>query len=173
MKVNVVVKDTDVDIAYAEIHGYFSRENIEKKGREFVKKLTDLGYDEAINALGHVDTGETLASIEKTVSGNTGRISAGGNAVWLEFGTGVAKNGAAGSSPHPLGVEHGMIIGQYGNGHGASPDGWWYPVDGNPDNHERSNWRHTYGIEANMFMYKTFRKMVEEIPTIAKEVFGK
>lgn len=131
-----------------------------------IDKMTKFGEDYAINAVGHVDTGETLNSIIGYRRGKEGVIVAGGNAIWLEFGTGVTYNGAAGGSPHPMGTELGMTIGSYGNGHGADPEGWYYR-DG-----EGEKWKHTFGIQANMFMYRTAQALKEVFPDLAKEVFG-
>jgi hypothetical protein len=125
--------------------------------------MCQYGEDFAINQVGHVDSGETVSSIHAYRNGNKGVIVAGGNAVWLEFGTGTRYNGAAGTSPHPEGEELGMKIGEYGAGHGADPNGWWY-YDG-----ERI--KRTFGIQANMFMWKTARELERIAPELAREVF--
>ncbi len=132
-----------------------------------VKKLLDLmvrhGEDYAINAVGHIDTGETVSSIKGYRDGNKGVIVAGGNAIWLEFGTGVRNNVSSGSSPHPRGQDMGMLIGEYGQGKGSNPQGWVY--------HDGEGFKHTYGIQANLFMWNTARELERIAPELAREVF--
>lgn len=139
--------------------------DLPKKISALIDKMVVVGEDYAINAVGHIDTGETLNSIKGYRKGKVGVIVAGGNAIWLEFGTGVTYNGSAGGSPHPKGVENNMIIGAYGNGHGANPEGWYYQDD-------NDKWKHTFGIQANMFMYRTAQALKAEFPDLAREVFG-
>lgn len=152
-----------IKAAIKEIKAY--KQEIKRKTTELVKVMVAQGEDYAINAVSNIDTGETLGSIRGYRSGNKGVISAGGNAIWLEFGTGITKNGSAGSSPHPKGSELGMVIGGYGKGHGADKNGWWYYDDGEI--------KHTYGIKANQFMYKTILELRRTAPALAVEVFGK
>lgn len=137
---------------------------IDRKISLVIDKMLAYGEDYAINAVAHVDTGETLNSIMAYREGLHGVIVAGGNAVWLEFGTGVRYNGAAGTSPHPKGRELGMNIGEYGKGHGADPNGWYYQD-------ENGKWHHTYGIQANMFMYRTAQELKNLYMNFVKGVF--
>lgn len=127
--------------------------------------MCEFGEDYAINLVGHIDTGETINSIKGYRQDDKGVIVAGGNAIWLEFGTGVKHNGGVGSYPHPLASKLGMsAIGTYGAGHGADKNGWYYPS-------EDGEWKHTYGIEANMFMYRTAQELINQFPDMAMEVF--
>ena len=160
--INVELSSDSLKKAIAEIKA--CKEEVKKKSNELVKRMVALGEDYAINALEHIDTGETLGSIRGYRNGNKGVIVAGGNAIWLEFGTGVRNNGSAGSSPHPQGEELGMVIGGYGAGHGADKNGWWYYDDGEV--------KHTYGIKATQFMYKTILELQRVAPDLAREVFG-
>lgn len=146
--------------------------SLQSKITSLVRQMCLEGEDYAINALGHVDTGETLSSIHGELmggyrNGQRGVIIAGGAAVWIEFGTGVHYNGAAGSSPHPLGttVQPPHLIGTYGAGHGADPDGWLY-------RDESGEWHKTKGIPANMFFYETVKQLERRYPDLAREVFG-
>lgn len=136
--------------------------SLESKGKNLVSELVELGKDEAINNLGHIDTGETLESIQGEVDGLNGKVVAGGAAVWLEFGTGIHYNA---SDPYPQRPDGIVGIGQYGKGHG-SQDGWYYPL-----NDEKTEYRFTHGIPAQMFMYNSAKTMEEELPNIAKKVF--
>ena len=142
-------------------------ESLQSKTENLVQKLGDYGLDSATNLLGHVDTGETLESLQFIREGTSGTVTAGGNAVWIEFGTGVAKNGGqAGAYVHPKAAELGMsAIGTYGKGYGANPDGWYYR-DADGKSH------HTTGIQSNAFMYQTSQNMRHELADMAKEVFG-
>ena len=139
--------------------------SLEDKTKKLVNELGDFGLDSAANTLGHFDTGETLSSLEFQSNGTSGNISVGGAAVWLEFGTGVAHNGFVGSYPHPKAQELGMdAIGTYGKGHGADPNGWWYPDGG--------KYKHTFGVKSVKFMYHASQDMRRELLDIAKEVFA-
>jgi hypothetical protein len=162
--VKVTLSPQSIDNALKVVKGY--KKWIKQKVNELIDKLLEVGEDYAINEVGHVDTGATLSSIKGYRKGNKGVIVAGGNAIWLEFGTGVKYNGSVGSSPHPKGKELDMTIGTYGKGHGAEPQGWWYQKDGEEE------WKHTYGIKANMFMYRTARELEKIAPKLAREVFG-
>lgn len=135
---------------------------LQKNIGEYVKRMLQDGEMYAINFLGHIDTGETLNSIMAYRDGDHGLIVAHGNAIWIEFGTGVAYN----SSLHPKAADLGMKPhGTYGKGHGANPDGWYYQDDD-------GNWHHTKGIPQNRFLYNTARQLREEYARVAQEVFG-
>lgn len=116
--------------------------------------------------LTHIDTGNTMSSIMGYRDGNKGMILVGGNAIWIEFGTGVvANNGAA--YPNPAAQNLGMnAIGTYGEGHGSDPNGWYYKD-------ENGEWQHTFGIPANMFMYNTAQMLRRNYAQMAKEIFSK
>lgn len=138
----------------------------EKKLNRLLEKMVDYGADIAINGVGHIDSGETASTILGYVQENgKGVIVAGGNAIWIEFGTGVTYNGDVGSYPNPLAESVGMTgIGTYGQGKGANPYGWFY-YD------ETGKLRHTHGIKAQMFMYNTIQTLIKEFPDMAREVF--
>lgn len=162
-RINISLSKNSIANAIKEVKDY--KKDLQAKINELIDRMVSVGERYAINAVGHVDTGETLNSIVGYRKGKKGFVVARGNAVWLEFGTGVTYNGAAGSSPHPKGEELGMRIGMYGAGRGADPNGWYYIADDGVK-------KHTYGIEANMFMYHTARYIEEVFPDLAKEVFG-
>lgn len=162
-KIRVSLSENSLNEAIKEVEQY--KKDLQAQINELIDRMVSVGESYAINAVGHVDTGETVNSIVGYRKGKTGFVVAGGNAVWIEFGTGVTYNGAAGTSPHPYGEDLGMSIGTYGAGHGANPNGWYYTSDDGIE-------KHTYGIEANMFMYRTARYIEEVFPELAKEVFG-
>jgi len=140
-------------------------ESINDKSEKLVRELGEFGVDNAINEIVHIDTGETINSIQYEHNGTSGRIVAGGAAVWIEFGTGVRYNGAVGSYAHEKAAELGMSpIGCYGQGNGANENGWWYIG-------EDGKRHHTFGIASTPFMYNTSKELRRELKDIAKDVF--
>jgi hypothetical protein len=161
-KITIQLSEESIKAAIKELNAY--KRELNKKVQALIDAMVAHGEDYAINQVGHVDTGETLSSIHGYRDGNKGVVVAGGNAIWLEFGTGVRHNGSAGGSPHPVGAELGMTIGEYGQGKGANPNGWWY--------YDGDKVKHTYGIPANMFMWRTARELERVAPELAREVFA-
>ena len=142
----------------------YAKRTLPKNVVKLISHMTRTGEVWAMTLMNHIDTGETLASIQGFRNGDKGVIVAGGAAVWIEFGTGVVAN--AGNQPHPKASELGMSPwGTFGKGHGASPSGWWYVGDD-------GEVHHTYGIEGNRFMYNTAQMLMREYPKMAKEIFG-
>ena len=166
MKIDIDLSASSFLNAAAELRKY--ADSLQGKAEQLVQKLGDKGVEMAtMHYLDvpydskHVDTGETLNSIQFNREGSTGTVSAGGAAVWIEFGTGVVRNGGGG---HPKKGEFGMSDwGTYGQGHGADPNGWWYP--------SRDGYSHTWGIEMNPFMYSTSQDIRRYLRRTAKEVF--
>jgi hypothetical protein len=161
--IKVQLGSDSIKAAIKEIKDY--KQEVKRKTKELLNLMVAHGEDYAINSVSHIDTGGTLSSIHGYRKGKVGVIVAGGNAIWLEFGTGVKNNGSAGGSPHPKGDELGMVIGGYGSGHGADPNGWWYFDDGTV--------KHTYGIKATQFMWKTALELQKVAPELAREVFSR
>lgn len=155
------LSEVEIDSAIKELEAY--KKSIKERTQRLIEVMCQSGEYYAIQNLTHVDTGETLSSIHGYRKGNKGYIVAGGNAVWIEFGTGVARNGTG--YPHPLAQSYGMAaIGTYGDGNGSNPDGWYYyDADGRR--------KHTLGIKADMFMYKAAREIEKQFPDLAKGVF--
>jgi hypothetical protein len=87
----------------------------------------------------------------------------GEDAVFMEFGAGVYYNGAAGSSPNPLGANLGFTIGSYGP-NGAKETWGYYGEDG--------ELHLTHGTPASMPLYKAVQSVRQDLVQIAKEVFG-
>lgn len=162
-KIPLVLSEKGVDLALKQVRDY--RKWLKDKTEELVRIMCEAGKGHAIIAVTHIDTGATMNSIQGYATGNKGVIVAGGNAIWIEFGTGITKNGPAGGSPHPEGDNLGMLIGEYGDGHGADEDGWWYW------NEDRGRFEHTYGIQANAFLYNTAQILKQQAPEYAKGVF--
>jgi hypothetical protein len=162
VKISVALTPESIGAAVKRLKQY--KADLNRKTQALLDAMVAFGEDTAINLLGRVDTGGTLETIQGYRNGNKGVIVAGGAAIFLEFGTGITHNGPAGSSPHPKGSELGMTIGGYGQGKGADPGGWWY-YD------EAGRLRHTKGVAAQMFMWKTARELERIAPELAREVF--
>lgn len=144
------------------------KKRIQLKLWELIDVMCMDGEDYACEYMTHIDTGETLGSIMGYREGNRGIITAGGAAVWIEFGTGVYSNGGkSGGDPfHPNRSELGISDwGTYGKGQGSNPNGWWYFKGG--------EWHHTMGIAEEPFMANTAERLQEEFRTTAQKVFSK
>lgn len=160
-RVSARLETASLDRAIKELKDY--EKWVRKKTRELIDRMVKHGEDYAINAVGHVDTGATINSIHGYRRGNMGVIVAGGNAIWIEFGTGAVHN-AEHSYPNPYAQKLGMsAIGEYGKGKGSNPNGWYY-FDG-------ARVRHTRGIKAQMFMKGTVDELLRKMPEFAREVF--
>lgn len=88
----------------------------------------------------------------------------GAEVLFIEFGAGVHYNGSAGTSPHPLGIQNGFLIGSYGMGNG-SKQVWGYYADG-------GELVLTRGTKATMPMYSADLEIINNVVTIAKGVFS-
>ena len=162
-----VFSEESIDDAIKAVEDY--KKDLHGKTSELVDEVATLVEEYAAYELSkHVWTGETLDSLRKEFNRGsyTARILVGGAAVWLEFGTGVVANPVGvGGYAHPKAAELGMYgIGEYGHGHGADPNGWWY-YD------EEGKSRHTFGIPATMFMYHSAWNARHEIPALARRIF--
>lgn len=153
---------TGIDHCYELINDI--RKGVKKNMRDFMKEVALYGAEQAANYLSHVDTGETLGSITYSYGDHTASVYAGGNAIWIEFGTGVTN------SDYPYPLPEGIVPhGEYGKKHGANPDGWWYPDEiaksesGNGYESQGATWHHTYGIEPNPFMQQALNDMIEYV----------
>lgn len=91
-------------------------------------------------------------------------MALGKEAVFVEFGAGVYYNGPVGSYPHPDTPPGIVAIGTYGHGYGAREVWGYYDESG--------ELKLTHGTPASMPMYFAAKIIAEEIPKIAKEVFG-
>lgn len=138
------------------------KKDLNRKANEIVGKMLKEGEVTAKILLTHFDTGETSSSIMGYREGNHGMLTVGGNAIWIEFGTGVY---AEGQVDYPKEVDGIVGHGQYGEGHGADPRGWYYYDE------VLEKVQHTYGIPANMFMYNTAQMLRREYARMAKEIF--
>lgn len=166
--VSARLETASLDRAIKELKDY--EKWVRKKARELIDRMVKHGEDYAVKNVGHVDTGATINSIHGYRRGNMGVIVAGGNAIWIEFGTGAVHN-AEHSYPNPYAQKLGMsAIGEYKTatseqpkGRGLNKNGWYY-FDG-------ARVRHTRGIKAQMFMKGTVDELLRKMPEFAREVF--
>lgn len=161
MKINIGLDVASIESAIKQLDRL--KTEIDAKTKIVVKECVQRGAELCEQATA------TLPEYDVPIEGhwdgaNKGDVTAGGEAVFVEFGAGVRYNGPAGSSPHPIGADFGYLIGEYGKKKGRNPEGWDY-VD------EAGNVVHTYGVKAQMFMYNAAKQLTEEAPEIAKKVF--
>lgn len=157
----IIVEATSLEKAADYLNRYADK--LDKQSANIVAAMLQSGEEEAADNLGHVDTGETLSTLASYQNGNEGTIQIGGNAIWIEFGTGMVAN--QGQDEHPMKEALGLSPwGTYGEGHGSDEDGWFYPGDD-------GYYHHTYGIPANYFFYNTAQMLRRQYAKIAKEVF--
>ena len=162
-------KDLDRAIRLVELY----KKDLDGKTSVFVDHVAKTIEDNARNELSsHIWSGETISSLhtEKMASkghSRNAKVSCGGAAVWLEFGTGVvANNCGTGEYVHPKAAELGMYgIGEYGQGHGSDPNGWYFED-------EFGDSYHTFGIPATMFMYHSAWAGRRSLSRLAREVFN-
>lgn len=164
IKKKIVINPFDsqsIDKAIEELEK--EKKEIEKRVQKLIDAMCQEGEYTAKLLLTHIDTGETYSSIMGYRDGEKGIISVGGNAIWIEFGTGVIYNGPG--INHPDGFESGLIVGhgEYGKGQGANPKGWFYLKGGKR--------YHTKGIPTEPFMYETALWLQDNFKRMANEVF--
>ena len=176
--INVSLSSDGIESAIREIKKYKSE--IRGKMQQLITAMCKTGEEYAIANVTHIDTGETVNSIHGYRKGNRGVIVAGGQAIWLEFGTGVYWNGYPNNSPNPYGNDLGFKIGEFGDQHGLD-QGWFFPttdpryeiVKHTANGDVGTGYGYTHGIKADMFMFKTIKELQRRAPELAKDVFSK
>lgn len=150
--------------AITELQMY--KEDLERRVRLLVKRLTDRGADIARAKVVEMDaiyTGELLNSIDSYLfafgDSPVGFIRVNAEyGMFVEFGTGiVGKSGTHHPAEDVFGWEYDV------NNHGEV--GWIFPTDD-------GSYRRTRGQESRPFMYETALQLRDEFPAIVKEVFG-
>jgi hypothetical protein len=152
-------------------------DHIEKKrtgvkgvSKEVMQRLIDLGVAKA-KELCPLDTGATIESIRGYVDEDgKGVIVAGGNAAWIEFGTGV--KGA--DSPYP--GESSVMAGATPYNGYMSGSQIYETKDGrigwNYYNENRKKWEFTEGMPSRPFMWETAHYLRAIAPQEIKIVLG-
>ena len=95
---------------------------------------------------------------------NAKLIVEGKEVLFIEFGAGVALNTEVGTTPHPLGLQYGFLIGSYGQGNGAKKI-WGYYADS-------GELVLTRGTKATMPVYKADLAIIDSVVSVARKVFG-
>lgn len=141
-------------------------DTLQNKIAEKLRDEASVGFNNAI--LDDVLKGEARKPEVDVSISNQGAvtvvIASGEDAIWVEFGAGVYHNGSVGSSPHPHGKELGYTIGGYGKGNGKKEVWGYYNED--------DSLVFTHGTPATMPMSKSFNNVLNEFPSIVREVFG-
>ena len=176
---NARLSERSINALIKKIDTY--KKQLDRKNKEFIQRLSDLGVNVALMTLASKGSGDasraakfkvTFNVEDKTVEGiiaitsmpnrtSDGRVFYP-HLAW-EFGAGNYFNGAA--SPNPKAAEMGMGIGTFpGQTHVPDP-GYWYYIDENGDKVR------SYGTQATMPMYNASLEMIRQIETVAREVF--
>lgn len=144
---------------------------INEKLEELTRKISERGVEigrAKIGTLKAVFTGELQNSLH--VEEGDGKavffiVTDSEHAAFVEFGTGQMGQESPYPYPFPEGVEWNYNTGQTIFEISPGKYGWFYKRDGKI--------YFTQGMASRPFMYETAVDLLEEIPKIAKEVFGK
>ena len=178
MKLKVsLFKKGDIDRAIKEIEKY--QKSLVDKSERFCRRLAEIGVMVAKATLttGQGDSSRDAAFdisftadgeiVECTLSvtGET-RVTEDGrvfNTIFAwEFGSGIYYNNG---NINPHAHELGMGVGTFPNQKFAFSDHWWYRDD-------NGNLRMSQGTQATMPMYRASLEMMQNIETIAREVYS-
>lgn len=156
------ISEATIEAAVQELRRY--AEWVERKESEFIAKLAERGKSVAsVKFAGAQYDGVNDVSVRVDNTGSVAVIYAEGEAVaFIEFGSGLIGYG------HPDAGKHGLGPGTWstdeelgGKGHWDDPNGWYY-----------KHGKKSHGNPPAMAMVAARNAMVEELTTIAKEVFG-
>ena len=169
-----VMSEKSVLKAIKQIQDYKVQFN--QKCSTFVERLAELGLQTAqqsasMSPLGntvafHVDNHDMFDSYIAMLIGQGGTHQTDGyppanTLLLIEFGAGIVLNSVA----NPEAGQFGMGVGTFPDEkHAFDPEGWYYPD-------ESGVWHHTYGVKAEMPMYRAETGMILNIESIAREVF--
>lgn len=155
-------KKESIDAAIKQLEQY--ERDFKAKEVEFIRRLKELGVSVATTGFAMAEyDGTNDVLIAETQSGTRAAVIAYGETVaFIEFGTGIkfpewSGSGKTGYTPPSRGT--------YGEGRGKQPHGWWY----NPDDVPPAV--HTRGNPPAEAMLAARDKMIEQITTIAREVW--
>jgi len=101
-------------------------------------------------------------------------IARGTSVLFMEYGTGVRY-----PDDHPERVDGVLGRGEYGQGRGKQPNGWYYPATPNgngtyklrKDGTEDQRYMHTYGVPASACLYKAKKTVINEFETLARRTY--
>lgn len=170
-KITIDLTESGVDKAIKELEEY--KKDIEKKTALLQDRIAKRIAEEADKGFASAVVDDLVrggyqkpdVTVNYTTRGDISVVVAQGeDAVWVEFGAGVYHNGHLGSSPHPRGSELGMTIGGYGYGRGKQKSWGFKDADG--------VLHITRGTPSQMPLERAVLSVLDELPQIAKEVFG-
>lgn len=170
-KITVELTESGVDKAIKELEEY--KKDIKRKTALLQDRIAKRIEEEAGKGFASAVVDDLVrggyqkpnVTVNYTTKGDVSVIVAQGeDAVWVEFGAGVYHNGNLGSSPHPRGSELGMTIGGYGQGKGKQKSWGFKDADG--------TLHVTRGTPSQMPLEKAVLSVLDELPQMAKEVFG-
>lgn len=168
--ISVRLDPNEIAKAIEEIRQY--QQDVERKARLLVQKLTDYGAEIArikIVGMGALATGELLSGVDGYYSPtlNAGFVRvASDHVAFVEFGTGVVGQ----RKSHRNGEYLSKAAWQYATGSKIFTTqngkvGWFYPTDD-------GGVRFTEGMPSRPFMYETAIEMAQVFDYIAVEVFS-
>lgn len=170
--ISVELSEAGIDEALKEIERY--KQDVLRKEKLLRQRVAEVleaeaqsGFNSAIaDDLTDSSGGPQYGKVD-VVTNNRGDVTVvvanGEDAVWIEFGAGVYHNGPVGSSPNPYGQRLGFTIGGFGKGNGRK-ELWGF--------YENGELKLTHGTPAAMPMAKAVTTLCNELPRIAREVFG-
>lgn len=157
---NITINPFDaksIDAALKELKQY--RADFEKKEREFLRRLGEIGVSVASTGFANAKyEGDKDAAVRLIQTKDGYAVEAYGRSVgFIEFGTGIRNPEWSDARSEYTPPAHGT----YGRGWGANPKGWYYAPN-----------QHTYGHEPAYAMVDARDRMLEQIMTIAREVWN-
>lgn len=175
-RIKMSLSQNSINDVIKQIQDY--RNSLDKKVREFVSSLQQIGIQVITVTLGSVsdeDRGRIFGVYYPTPSGSDGTYTAeiqmyGDQVLFLEFSAGETFGKAPGSfeslpNNPDYGAEYGYGTYPSDKGHWNDPEGWWYRNgSGEPV--------HTWGVPAYQPMYKADVAMRKIIEHEAKVYFG-
>ena len=182
--VNVSISVQGLDKALKRIEEFKS--GLQDKCQELAKRLGEIGVQVAqthYKSAPYAGVNDVEVWLDESGDKGTVTIIAGGEAVlFIEFGTGITMPDSMEARAE---LKSGGVVGhgQYGDKRGSSPKGWYYPIEKGvgenpPLGTEVSNKPgmehliHTYGNPAYPAMYLARKEIIENVQSIAREVFN-
>lgn len=151
------------------------RNDLQKKCEEFIKRLSESGYEVALKNINESPLGK-MVTLENQISSDTSGckavLIAKGTTLRhegtpdfnvllaIEFGAGIHYN----SKGNPEAEKFGLGVGTFPGQVHAFEDGWYFV--GND-----GKLHYTHGVKATMPMYSAYAEMIDRFEEIAKEVF--
>lgn len=168
MNIKVSLSQKSIESAIKQVEQY--KNSLRARNELFVRRLAEIGITDVNSRLSQIgaslphDEPIGTAYIENSSLYNVARMKivvASSMILFVEFGTGIRYVG----TQNPKAAEMGYGPGTYpGKGHWDDPNGWNYED-------KTGVFHHTYGIKAQMPMYKASVDLRAQILTIAREVF--